>query len=433
MKLKYIAISLLALTLFASCNRDEESLFEKSAAQRAVEAIDNANAVLTAPENGWEMVYFPNTETRGYNLLVQFYDDSHVKFTAKNSLTTNNQIKTDSASTWTLISDYGPLLSFDTYNEVFHIWSDPQTDGDGYLGDYEFLILKATAEQVKLKGKKHSGYSFLNRLPAGLTQEEYYEQKEAMDAKLFSNGNVLELHQGNAVYSLFDGADGIFQLAAQGQLPDSDDPEIYPVSATCSGIQLMKGFKDNKDNTVFTLKNGRLVFGDDEYLCAGNLAAYVTNYMHLLSGEWNISTSNTNEKTAAAAAAVLEELQALSSKAKKNASVQGLTLSYNVTDTSTTYQVALHYTKDRKNSVLSVSYVFDVEKDGEQLTLSYGRPADKNATVILNKVPAIVPLMETLNGTYSVQTISDPINPTLGSKLVSTTNPDVWFEMEGKL
>lgn len=432
MKTKYIAIAVLALTTLVSCNRDEDSLFEKSAAQRAQEAITNASEALTAADNGWEFVYFCNTETRGYNLLVRLYKDGHVKFTAKNALTTNNQMKTDSASAWTLISDYGPLLSFNTYNEVFHIWSDPQNDGDGYLGDYEFLILNTTAERIKLKGKKHSGYSVLNRLPSDLSWVDYYAQVEAMDAKLFGNGNIFELHQGGNVYSLYNGAEGIFQLADQGQLPNAEDPEIYPVATTRNGIQLMKGFKGNKDNKTFTLNDGRLEFSTDEYLCIGNLANYADTYVRVLGNQWNIATSETNANTAAAVATVLGQLKALSTAAQKNASVKGLTLAYDADVAK--YIVSFRYTKDKKTKEQTpLRYVFNVSVEGNALTLAYAEPADNNATMILDKVPGIVPLMQTLNGTYTIDATAEPINPTLGSKMISTTNADVWFTMTGSI
>jgi hypothetical protein len=156
MKTKYLLlIGLFAATMVA-CSRDEESLFEESAAIRAQKAIENAQNVFTSQEAGWEMAYFPNLENtaKGFNMVLKFKKDGSVSVTAKNSTTTMNKIVTDSASTWQVKSDYGPILTFDTYNEVLHAWADPGGDGAGLLGDYEFLILKATPELVLLKGKK---------------------------------------------------------------------------------------------------------------------------------------------------------------------------------------------------------------------------------------------------------------------------------------
>ena len=112
--------------------------------------------IMIAPANGWEMAYFPNLEAdaKGYNMVLKFNKNGNVSVTAKNNTTTGNKMMTDTASTWSVISDYGPLLTFDTYNDVFHAFSDPREDGAGMLGDYEFLILKATPELV-LKSTAH--------------------------------------------------------------------------------------------------------------------------------------------------------------------------------------------------------------------------------------------------------------------------------------
>ena len=163
MKAKYLVIIGLLAATFAACSRDEESLFDKPAAIRAQEAIENAFDVLTSQEAGWEMAYFPNLEAdaKGYNMVLKFNKNGNVSVTAKNAATTNNRIMTDTASTWAVKSDYGPILTFDTYNDVFHAFSDPKDNGAGFLGDYEFLILKATPELVILKGKKHSAYTVM--------------------------------------------------------------------------------------------------------------------------------------------------------------------------------------------------------------------------------------------------------------------------------
>lgn len=51
----------------------------------------------------------------------------------------------------------GPVLSFDTYNEIFHFFSDPAIPGLpglGYEGDYEFIFMGQENNELILKGKK---------------------------------------------------------------------------------------------------------------------------------------------------------------------------------------------------------------------------------------------------------------------------------------
>ena len=139
MKAKYLFIGLAVASLFSACSRDEESLFDKSAAERAQWTLDNAKQVLISQQNGWEMLYFANRESRGYNVVVKFHENGKVVATANNALTTQNQILTDS-STWLVKNDYGPIISFDTYNEVLHAWADPDPTPDKESKDYMSYI-----------------------------------------------------------------------------------------------------------------------------------------------------------------------------------------------------------------------------------------------------------------------------------------------------
>ncbi len=175
MKNSYIILLAFAL-VFAACSRDEESLFEQSAAQRIEYALNNATDVLTHAENGWEMLYFPNPVSAGYTVLIKFDEHGQVLAASRNPQTTKNSYKEDNKSTWAIRADYGPILSFDTYNEVIHAWADPQDDGDGYLGDYEFLILEATPQKVRLKGKKHGAYCELYPLGKDVSWTGYFDE-----------------------------------------------------------------------------------------------------------------------------------------------------------------------------------------------------------------------------------------------------------------
>ena len=217
MKVKYLVLIALFTATMVACSRDEESLFDKPAAERAQEAIDNAFDVLTSCTTGWEMAYFPNLETsaKGYNMVLKFNKNGNVSVTAKNSATTNNKLMTDTASTWTVKSDYGPLLTFDTYNSVFHAFSDPKEDGAGLLGDYEFLILKATPELVLLKGKKHSAYSVMRPIK-NPDVAAYFAASEKMQTKLLGKNNIVTVNQGDEKMYLYNGSTGQFLSAAYG-------------------------------------------------------------------------------------------------------------------------------------------------------------------------------------------------------------------------
>ena len=284
MKAKYLVIIGLLAATFAACSRDEESLFEKPAAIRAQEAIKNAFDVLTSQEAGWEMAYFPNLEAdaKGYNMVLKFNKNGNVSVTAKNSATTLNKIMTDTASTWAVKSDYGPILTFDTYNDVFHAFSDPKDNGAGFLGDYEFLILKATPELVILKGKKHSAYTVMRPMK-NTDLAAYFAACEKMQADLFGNNNIVTLTQGDSKMYLYKGAEGQFQSAAYGSPLVAEAATYHPVCSTEDGIIVSTGFGEDVHDHIFyyDAAKGELRSEKGAVMNAGNLnvlfGAYFTD------------------------------------------------------------------------------------------------------------------------------------------------------------
>ena len=288
MKAKYLFIGLAVASLFSACSRDEESLFDQSAAERAQSTLENAKTILTAPSNGWEMLYFANRESRGYNVIVTFYKNGKVVATANNALTTKNQMVTDS-STWLVKNDYGPIISFDTYNQVLHAWANPDptpevdpkqkdyTVGDGYLGDYEFLLLEATPERIVLKGKKHSAYTILRPMPS-MTAEDYFKKVNAQLNNYFGNGSIMTLQQGDQAYYLHNGATGIFTKTAVGEPVPDVNPDIYPLCPTLDGFVVCSSFDSQEYLTrgaamehMYTLTNDKFVGEQGSIISSGDL------------------------------------------------------------------------------------------------------------------------------------------------------------------
>lgn len=228
-----ILLLLTASVVLMGCSRDEKSLFDDNADTRLNKALKNAENSFVNEENGWEMLYFPNTVSCGYNILVKFNPNGQAIVAACNSLTTRDRYVQDDNSTWTVKADYGPLLSFDTYNEVMHAWADPQTDGDGYLGDYEFLILNASNMSARLKGKKHKAYTQMFPLAKDLDWHNYFEQVQAYSNLLFTGNNGMPMTLKDHAHELkYIYQDGILQD------PDSLGTLYFPLIVRPGCVQL---------------------------------------------------------------------------------------------------------------------------------------------------------------------------------------------------
>lgn len=423
MKAKYIVLVLALASVFCACNRDEKDLFDDRAAVRAQKALENAFDVLTAPVNGWEMIYFANPTSAGYNVLVTFNKDGSVTATAKNEATTGNKIQTDSSSTWGVINDYGPILTFDTYNKVLHAWADPQSDGDGYLGDYEFLILHAEQGYVKLKGKKHSAYCYLYPLAIGITQDQYFASVETLNARMFGNSNLLHAKSGGQEYLLYGGASGMFIRTATGSTPDVETDPAFPLAVRQNGIQLMVPIFDN-GNTKYELQSAELTDGSSTIYASAPLA-YFKEYFDLAQGRWSVDITEINETTMAAIEAVNAALRTSYPKSKK-AGILGLKFK-KMTDH---FELVLRYYGSSSTSATEMNYLYSIATSGNSLHITYNGAANENAQKVLNAFPDLLTIFQSLDGVFALIT-NDAINPSNGCKLTNNANSSIWFNITG--
>lgn len=427
MKAKYLVIIGLLAATFAACSRDEESLFEKPAAIRAQEAIDNAFNVLTSTENGWEMAYFPNLEAsaKGYNMVLKFSKNGNVSVTAKNATTTGNKILTDTASTWAVKSDYGPILTFDTYNDVFHAFSDPKGDGAGLLGDYEFLILKATPELVLLKGKKHSAYTVMRPMK-NPDLAEYFTNCEKMQADLFGNNNIVTLHQGDNKMYLYKGADGQFQSAAYGSPLVAEAATYHPVCSTEDGIIVSMGFGEDIHDHIFYYDSikGELKSEKGTVMNAGNLNLLYRSYFTDNLNGWTVEPTAVDS-----VASFIEQVNTLVKDTKNNTNIK--VLGYGYKQSLNMYEgghfIVLQFGYKNggkgKEQVIKLIWTVDITADENGITVANPTPYDDNTNRWITNLPIVVDIMESLLGEFSATPDDGHLfNATSGMILSGETN-----------
>lgn len=407
MKAKYLVIIGLLAVTFAACSRDEESLFEKPAAIRAQEAIENAFNVLTAPANGWEMAYFPNLEAsaKGYNMVLKFNKNGNVSVTAKNATTTANKIVTDTASTWAVKSDYGPILTFDTYNDVFHAFSDPGNDGAGLLGDYEFLILKATPELVLLKGKKHSAYTVMRPMK-NTDLAAYYAACEKMQADLFGNNNIVTLIQGDSKMYLYKGAEGQFQSAAYGSPLIAEAATYHPVCSTEDGIIVSTGFGEDVHDHIFyyDAAKGELRSEKGAVMNAGNLNVLFGAYFTDNAYGWSVDP---------AGQPAVDALLAAVNTAMKNTSAKMKVMGYGYKQSLNMYEggyfmlINFSYKQGSKTQEKKLVWEINLEQNENGITIKgtgeNGElvPYDEGTEKFLIQIPSAQAVAELMLGEFS--------------------------------
>lgn len=170
MKTKNIILFLLMALptlLMTSCLKDQEDLFDDSASARTTKYLANIKQVLTSAENGWLFNYYPDRDQSwgGQPYVVKFKDDTVIAYADTEDRSYSEE------SYYTLKNEDGPVLMFDTYNSLLHMYSTPTgSSGAGgyqaYDGDFIFIIMDVSEDKntITLKGNRTGNIMYMYRM-----------------------------------------------------------------------------------------------------------------------------------------------------------------------------------------------------------------------------------------------------------------------------
>ncbi len=204
----YIMFAVAGLSL-QSCLHDDDEIFDKPAAERINEAVANAKEVLTSSQEGWVMHYYVGQEYAygGLNLAMKFTDGKVQMYNETAKKSDGSYIS--AVSTYKITRDQGPVLAFDTYNDLLHVYGDPAGSGptevDGWEADYEFVIMNISEDQntITLKGKKFNNTIVLERLNRPIA--EYLDAATKM-AESLTNAGILAYTVGDKKAKFYPGS-----------------------------------------------------------------------------------------------------------------------------------------------------------------------------------------------------------------------------------
>ena len=412
------ALLLLAGSLFASCTREVPDIFDVPGAQRLQEAMNEIEQTLVAAPNGWEMRYYTQPETAGYVMLVKFDASGRVTVAAKNAATTSNRY-TSAVSTWEVIGDNGPVITFNSYNDVLHAFSDPQNDGVGLGGDYEFIVLDwADASHLRLKGKKAEAYIDMYALDPAQDWEDYYAKIDALNELVFLNND-------GVVFNFSSSEGGVREMEYGYQLFNFlDETEHYGMIVLPTGIEFYSGipvgasvarhFEVNEDATALICTDE----GVEATFTAGETAAeYCISYMNGgRQRSWEMDLDNMG---ASAQVAYDKFIDAMG-----NVSIRSLVLNTSDTISSYLYEVTFrlngveyvgHWYGDVQGSENTVQFVYeDADAIGKSLFSRAGKQDEEAGRALImdalleKKMTVKSNVSGTLN--YSVLRFTDEVD-----------------------
>lgn len=184
-----ILIGTAVLGLSACSLHDDTELFGEPAAERLEKNVAADKTLLESAANGWELHLWTGKDYSGggYTYFMKFAND---KVTVSSDIAPANMKTT---SSYDVISDQGPMLTVNTYNEIFHYLAEPSMDDDdGEQQDYEFVIMRTTNDSIYLRGKKWGNHMVMTRVAESTSWEDEINKIQQMDEDLMRTFSLVE-------------------------------------------------------------------------------------------------------------------------------------------------------------------------------------------------------------------------------------------------
>ncbi|MCF0194445.1 MAG: DUF4302 domain-containing protein [Bacteroidaceae bacterium] len=413
--MKKIFPILLALLALGACKNEVDNIFGDSAAERLNKTQAKYEQMLVASQYGWAFEYYPTSSGDDGALLYALYFDKDGSVTVAGDPWTSGKVKSIK-SCWDIITDNGPTLSFSTYNELIHQFSDPMDDGSGYEGDYEFSFVYSNTENpdsvIMLKGKKRGLYSRLKMIDENLTPEEYLLDCTGKMYELFPTTakNYVLLNIGNEEYRIDNMSSTIGEFYPYGKdkvLYAEANSYIFVKYGGRYYARFNKPFKTkdgskSEDYFVYEPANNRLVGVNDPSITIvpPHMARFFIDELLGNTGMIKAATIQRNSMKSDSFAAIWNT--ASTAMSKKNYTLNGCEFSTNYSAEDHNCVVALKY-KPKTGAEKSIYYKYNLTRDADLVTIDYVGPYNTGAETLLANVPECEPLLRAIAGKYKVE------------------------------
>ncbi|MCF0196360.1 MAG: DUF4302 domain-containing protein, partial [Bacteroidaceae bacterium] len=408
-KILYMCVAV--ATMLVGCKNDDK-IFEDSAAQRLNKAEKKYSDLMTSAPHGWAFEYYPTSsvDDGAWLYAMYFYKDGSVVVAGDPEL---DHTITSERSLWDITTDQGPVLSFSTYNNLIHMWSNPNADGEGMAGDYEFCFVADDNEDaskvIMLRGKKRGLKSRLRMIDEDLTPEEYLKQCDDMQLTHFptTQKNYSVLRCGDKTYRLDEMNTSVPTYYPIGTDPIFTGKKNSYILAKYDGKFMMR-FNKMFYNSDSTLHEKDFIYDDAEMAFVGannkNIRVTPPEFAYLASVDLLDKTLSTEKLVKTSA--MSDSFKALWTAAENALKAKNNTLNESVLSiTNATEEgnctITLKY-KPKTGAAATVYYLFNIEYKDGKVALTYVKPYNTGAENVLKNFPACEDYIKGFEGTYTV-------------------------------
>lgn len=438
-KISYLFALLVSFIAFNACTSDVDNYFPESAPERATKTVAEVKKILQEAPNGWRMEYYGDMIYGGYNVLCQFKGDSVQIASEKAGKNheagldaSGNLITETSLAHYSVNQSMGVVISFDTFNKLFHYFADPKNEdfgeaGTGFGGDFEFRVLKYSPDSIQLQGLKHGDRIMLYPMKADMDWASYL--KEVENVKNF---------MASSSYTLLAGNDTLAEVTQYGdyhslifQYPDSTGEMkeyAYPYIITPEGYKFYREIEiGGKKFTNFSKDfneptDERFYPQGDPSICLETVVPPVVDAFQ--KGQWFFSASKISPESEGAWNDFMEAIKT-AANGKEAILYQAM--------------IGTYSNKFGFHAWLSSDYLYveltirDPNEEGNEIALQYNRnsPTNKAAQVFMKsyKLTPVLKTFSALNNKLRLTLETDnPRKPTY-MKLIQVQKPENVLEL----
>ena len=418
--------TILCLALFASsftfigCSHfEEEDLFDQSAALRIVKFNEELQSRLIEQSQddkyGWVIQYYVGSDDdyEGFNLFGKFYENGKVTLASNHRfLRDGNAGKfTDFTSTYEMLKEEGPVLAFNTWNDILTVFVDPVDpssapnniikDGEGMSGDQNLVFHGYEEDKIVFRGQRH--YARVRFVPCDRPWQDYI--KDTDDTKsTITNSTITSYYVVSGTDTLY------FKNLRSGIITYCErvnDP-LFPSTINC--VFTPNGFSLQHRNHIkgtsfqdfsLTPDKTRLMSENDSVQVIATWDNYIVNARNTI---WNFDQDRLTEDQKS----LLTQINAELIKFNKNYSLAKVGLGRSSGNGAVKGLVVTFYTNANKSksNTAGISLTTSRPSFGKmQILFTEDEKTDKNFSNIASKTTfgdLVRQFAATLSGTYDI-------------------------------
>ena len=434
---KFLNISLLAIVALTSltlgsCKNEVDEIFDEDAVARLEKAKADYIDILTSNGGKWQMEYYANSNEPGYVYLMTFHNDGSVVISGKNEWighvegeSLNIPTYGSQTSLWEVITDNGPVLSFNTFNKYFHLFADPEdipslsdedTDetGYGHEGDYEFDLMRYSNDTLYISGKKYGIDMIMTRIDSNIDDHVYMDEVVAM-ADSFFNAKIPQVYinlPNDTRWIVKNGATSILKMFREGA-DEISTAETHNIIITHDGLSFMNPITLDG----YTIQNF-IRQADGSLLCRDDNTTTMT--ADDLNDVFTISTFVWKADTVQVGGVFAQELSSLKSElnAYGKRKLSSIQISYNAD--LETYQIAFGCLY-QKRTFYPTFYMTAEKVNDNQIKFHFASEGNDASVVYAEKCPAFLRFIGAMDNTVFTLNTSSLLAP-VDMKLVDSGN-----------